>query len=200
MGYCGSSGFHAESDGEPVRALGADCARGILTTGVDIVVRKSVTLAIDLTLVNQTAVVVRGLMLIVVRLAKTRSDERVAGRQDVLQEGRADKRSAEPRDNDTMDPIVAFDRLERPCCATPDVVGGGLGVRPVVTLAAKVMARHAALDVAGLRLGVDGQGPVGKPRPDLVDVVVPVGTETGLVRVMQGGKDAHGATIITGHA
>lgn len=99
-----------------------------------------------------------------------------------------------------MNSVVRTNATERTAVATPDVLGVGLVVSAVVTIASHLVVLDLALDLAGTHLGVDGEGLAGVGAPDLVDVVVPVGAEVGgLDVVVDGGReDSDGLARLVG--
>ena len=109
---------------------------------------------------------------------------------------------AQARDDRAVDAVVAAFDGERPAVAAEDVGGGGAGVGAVVAGAGEGVVGDFAGDVAGGALGRDGEGVGCVVGPDLVDVAVKVGVESGRVDgdVIDGCDDAEGLSWCRGLA
>ena len=93
-----------------------------------------------------------------------------------------------------MDAVVAGLDGEGPAVAAEDVGGGGAGVSPIVAGAGEIVVGDFARDVSCRALCVDGKGVGRVVRPNLVDVGVEIGLESGRLRgdVVDGSDDTEG--------
>ena len=127
---------HLSRGSANVDSEGLGVARGNNTGGVlgaiwvDIIVRESVALVVDLILVYDAAVVVGGVDGVVGALAQARLN--VTATQE---ESRANESRAETRNNGVVNSIVTTLEEERPGVAAPDVLSSGLGIASVVAVA-----------------------------------------------------------------
>lgn len=151
----------------------------LIAIRVDIIVRESIALAVSLVLVNNAAVVVGWVVLVVGRGGKAGLDVATIDKESGAGEG-----STETGNDRNMSRVVAAPALERSAVAAPDILSIGLGVRTVVTIAVELVTRHSAVDLARSSLGVDGQRSRRVLAPDLVDIVGPVVLEGRGVELM----------------
>jgi len=142
------------------------CARNIATpVWNNIVVRESVATPIPLHLMHNPRVVVGGRVLVVVRRVTTIGELRSVKKRAAVEGG------SETRDDGVARSVGAG--RERAGGAGEDVSGAG-PVESAGFAKAKDVVGHAAGEVAGSRLRIDGQVGAGKAGPDLIHVVVPI--------------------------
>jgi len=165
---------------------------------VDIVIRKRVTLPIDLFLVNESAEPIDRSSRLVIPV---RVDSRLQI-PSIDHQCPAIESSAQTRHDGAVNCIVRASDCKGSTVAAKDVCGGGFGIGAVVACAGQDIIGDSAGDSAGLGLGVDRKS-VGRVMvPDGVDMLGEVGLESGGVQgdIVDGGDDAEGFTRAGGLA
>lgn len=169
----------ADVDRELLRSPRSQSSRSVLLViRIDIIIGECITTPINLVVVNQTAVVVGRVGLVVLGSAYSRLNV-AAGNQ----QGSSNKGSTQARNNGLVKLIVPSLDGKRPAVATPDVIGTWLAVAAVVAIALELAVLDLALDLAGRGLRVDGESVAGIVVPDFVDIRLPVILEAVLVDV-----------------
>lgn len=175
-----------------------DKSRGVLVTvGVNIIIRESIATAVNLELVDETAVVAGWVCLVVAVCLERRLNIATSNK-----ESRADKGGTETGDDGKVDVVLVANLAKGTAVTTPDVTSGRLDIISVVTVADHSVVADVALDIAARGLGVDGQGLGGILPPDLVGIGVPVsGKGVGIDGLeVGGGQDSDRSAVRTGDA
>lgn len=190
-------GGSTDVDGQCARVTrGNDTGCVLIAVGVNVIISKGITLAVDLVQVDQAAVVAGRVGLVVVAAGESRLDIATVRKQ-----GRASKGSAETGNDGQMDIVLIAVLAKGSAVAAPDVGSSRLVVAAVIFVTVEDVVGDLAVDLASGALGVDGERRGRVLAPDLVDVVVPVVAETVAVNdgVVVGRQDAERLTSLVGH-